>query len=85
MGAGRLIAAAEPTVTSWTVRELLWVSMYDEVRDDERRRVIEEMSPERPLLRQSLARYRRRALDGGGALTSPRTDVIGNEVLRETN
>jgi hypothetical protein len=44
-GAGRLIAAAEPTVTSWTVRELLWVSMYDEVRDDERRRVIEEICP----------------------------------------
>ena len=26
-------------------RELLWVSMYDEVGDDERRRVIEEMCP----------------------------------------
>ena len=47
-GAGRLIAAAEPTVTSWTVRELLWVSMYDEVRDDERRRVIEEICPNAP-------------------------------------
>ena len=46
--AGRLIAAAEPTVTSWTVRELWWVSMYDEVRDDERRRVIEEICPNAP-------------------------------------
>jgi hypothetical protein len=59
--------------------------MYDEVRDDERRRVIEEICPNAPSYVSLLRGIRRRALDGGGAVTSPRTDVIGNEVLRDAN